>query len=68
MRQNPEIVVTINLNTGITQVEAQGFEGTGCEAATQAIEEALGGVDERKFKPEYRAPQVRHTGRGQVQQ
>ena len=35
-------------------VEAFGFQGKGCEAATKAIEQALGRSTGRKFKPEHR--------------
>jgi hypothetical protein len=45
-------------------VEADGFQGSGCEAATRAIEQALGTVRERTRKPDYWR-QVRHTGNQQ---
>lgn len=38
---------------GETTVEAKGFQGSGCEAATQAIEAALGNVRDRTRKPDY---------------
>lgn len=38
---------------GDISVEAEGFQGKGCEAATKAIEEALGTVRERTRKPDY---------------
>jgi NifU-like protein involved in Fe-S cluster formation len=38
---------------GDVKIEAVGFKGQGCEAATKAIEEALGIVKDRKKKPEY---------------
>ena len=38
---------------GETTVEALGFQGKGCEAATQAIEEALGRCRTRKRKREF---------------
>ena len=36
---------------GEITVEAHGFQGNGCEAATKAIEEALGKPRERTRKP-----------------
>ena len=47
------ILVRVSPN-GDIQVEADGFKGKGCEAATQAIEEALGKRTARSFKPEHR--------------
>jgi hypothetical protein len=45
---------------GQLQIEAHGFTGTGCEAATQFLEEALGSPGARKRKGEYyRSPAVR---------
>ena len=39
--------------SGEITVEADGFQGNGCEAATRAIEEALGKPRERTRKPDY---------------
>ena len=39
--------------TGEIQVEAEGFRGKGCEAATKAIEEALGRPTSRSRKPDF---------------
>ena len=39
--------------TGEITVEADGFQGNGCEAATKAIEEALGKPSERTRKPDF---------------
>jgi hypothetical protein len=39
---------------GALTVEADGFQGKGCEAATRAIEEALGKRTGRTLKPEHR--------------
>ena len=38
---------------GEITVEADGFQGKGCEAATKAIEEALGKPGVRTRKPDY---------------
>jgi len=38
---------------GDISVEAVGFQGSGCEAATKAIEAALGSVRERTRKPDW---------------
>ncbi|MGB8166256.1 MAG: DUF2997 domain-containing protein [Chthoniobacteraceae bacterium] len=39
--------------SGEVKIEAIGFKGKGCEAATKAIEDALGTAKSRKKKPEY---------------
>ena len=38
---------------GEISVEAEGFKGNGCEAATKAIEDALGKPRERTRKPDF---------------
>lgn len=38
---------------GEITVEAEGFHGNGCEAATKAIEEALGKTKARTRKPDF---------------
>lgn len=51
-----KVVVTID-PMGNPAVEAFGFSGQGCEAATKAIEQALAGEGgmERTYKPEWTA-------------
>lgn len=56
------ILIHFDTNTGKFQIEAEGFEGGTCIAATQPFEEALGVVSEsdRTYKPE---AQIRSTTR-----
>lgn len=46
------ILVRIGTSGEIT-VEAAGFKGNGCEAATKAIEEALGKTGTHTRKPDF---------------
>ena len=50
---NRRILVRVS-PTGDIQVEAEGYQGKGCEAATQAIEQALGKRTGRTLKPDHR--------------
>jgi Protein of unknown function (DUF2997) len=45
-----EIIIS---NTGEIKIDAVGFKGPDCEAATQFLEEALGVVGKKVKKPEY---------------
>ena len=46
--------------TGDVTVEAYGFKGSGCEAATQAIEEALGTKVVRPRKSDWWSRDLTH--------
>jgi hypothetical protein len=46
-------IIVVVKPDGSVKVEAQGFTGTGCQAATRAIEEALGLKKSDTMKPEY---------------
>lgn len=48
-----EIIIDIDQNGNAT-IEGKGFSGGECTKLTAAIEEALGDVTKRDFKPEYR--------------
>jgi hypothetical protein len=48
-----EILVTVNPD-GSSEIEVIGGDGKNCVNQTQALEEALGKVENRDFKPEYR--------------
>ena len=52
--------------SGEITVEADGFQGNGCEAATKAIEEALGKPRERTRKPDFWRQSARHTNHQQL--
>ena len=43
---------------GEVLVEALGFKGKGCKAATEAIEKALGVTGKTKTKPEFDAQEL----------
>jgi hypothetical protein len=52
--------------TGDITVEAAGFQGNGCEAATKAIEDALGNPRERTRKPEFWRQSNRNNNQQQL--
>lgn len=54
------IIVTVS-HAGLITVEADGFKGKGCEAATKAVEEALGKHMGRRHKPEYQQTSTAQT-------
>ena len=51
---------------GDITVEAHGFKGNGCEAATKAIEDALGKPRERTRKPDFWRQSQRHQNHQQL--
>lgn len=57
-----EITITVD-KIGNFTIEVNGEKGSDCLSLTQPLEEALGGVDKRNFKPEYRqtSHQTNHT-------
>jgi hypothetical protein len=59
-----EIIITIHPD-GSTEVEADGFAGQECLAATDAFERALGMEPEREFKPEFMQEAKQDAGRQQ---
>lgn len=50
MKREIEVLVD---QDGTVSIEAIGYEGAHCEAATEHIERALGRVHKRRRKPEY---------------
>lgn len=61
MPKSIEIEIAPN---GDVKIESIGFKGKGCEAATKAIEDALGTTNSRRKKPEYHQQTVgRHEQR-----
>jgi len=49
------IIVESDTATGEVSIEAIGFKGGACTAATEALERALGTVKDRRKKPEFNA-------------
>lgn len=53
-----EIIIDIDEN-GDVRFEGKGFVGSECEALTKELEEFIGVVEKREYKPEYRQTRVR---------
>ena len=47
------IKMKFDLRTGEAKIEAQGFKGTSCEAATKFLKETLGKVSDFQRKAEW---------------
>lgn len=62
---NRKIHVRVS-SVGKITVEAEGFHGKGCEAATKAIEEALGKTKQRTRKPDFWRQSNRHQNQQQI--
>lgn len=57
--------VIVNISeAGEVKVEAQGVQGSGCQALTAAIEGALGRTVADQKKPEFFQQQVNHANAG----
>lgn len=61
-----KVIVTVSPN-GEVIVEADGVVGSGCEALTRPMEEALGGVSGDKRKPEYHKQAQQQQGQSASQ-
>ena len=59
-----QIIVDVAPDGAVT-IDAVGYAGADCEAATRFLEEALGQVAERQYKPEHRRPNLTRTRRQQ---
>jgi hypothetical protein len=57
-----EILVTVNQD-GSSEIEVVGGNGKNCLKETEALEEALGKVENRNFKPEYRNSNTQNLNR-----
>ncbi len=55
--QPQQVLVYIN-EAGETEIEVVGASGKSCTALTLPLEQALGKVEGREFKPEYRQSDV----------
>jgi hypothetical protein len=60
--KQPEILLTIDEN-GETQIEVLNVSGKSCTELTDALETAIGHVQQRQFKPEHRQVQGVQTQR-----
>ena len=63
MKTRRSIQVRVS-SAGEITVEAHGFTGRGCEAATAAIEAALGTPSDRTRKPEFWQQERKQRARG----
>lgn len=57
-----EILLTVNFD-GSSEIEVIGGNGKTCLEQTQALESALGTVEDRQLKPEYRQTNTQNQTR-----
>lgn len=57
----PVVKVTIDKN-GTTKIDVEGYSGPDCTKLTQSLEDALGVVERKEFKPEYYDEAPVHIG------
>jgi hypothetical protein len=60
MNSSEEILIEIDVD-GTVKVEVKGVVGTGCEALTAELLDALGEVTSDERKPEYERQEYRQT-------
>jgi hypothetical protein len=53
MKKRKCVIIDVMNNTGEVRIEAVGFTGNGCLAATEFIRDALGKTVSRELKPEH---------------
>ena len=65
-KQKKTIEVSVS-PTGAISIEAEGYNGSGCEEATRFLEEALGLPGKRKRKAEFYRRQTKTTNQQKLE-